>query len=74
MEAECRCLLSEKLDLLLAVSPLVVLSAFIDVLLTVLQHSIDQSGEPMSHGRDGFRLPSSNPQFCDLAGVVPPSC
>jgi hypothetical protein len=34
------------------VSLFVVLSAFIDVLLTVLQHSID---EPASHGRDGFR-------------------
>ena len=38
-------LFSEELDLLLAVSLLVVLGAFADVLLTVLQHAIDQSGE-----------------------------
>ena len=55
VETECRGFFSKKLDLLLAVSLFVVLSAFIDVLLTVLQHSIDQSGEPVSHGRDGFR-------------------
>jgi hypothetical protein len=41
------CLLSEELDLLLAVSLLVVLGAFADVLLAVLQHAIDQSGEPV---------------------------
>ena len=34
---------------------LVVLSPFVDVLLTVLQHSIDQSGEAVSHGGDGLR-------------------
>jgi len=49
------CLLSEELDLLMAVSLLVVRSAFVDVLLTVLQHSIDESGEAVCHGRDGFR-------------------
>jgi len=48
-------LLSEELDLLLAVSSLVILCTFIDVVLTILQHSIDQSSEPMSHRRDGFR-------------------
>jgi transposase len=36
-----RCLLSEELDLLLAVSLLVVQSAFVDVLLTVLQHFLE---------------------------------
>ena len=40
---------------MLAVSVFIVLSAFVDVLLTVLQHSIDQSGEPVCHGGDGFR-------------------
>ena len=52
-------LLSDELDLLLAVSLLVVLSPFVDVLLTILQHSIDESGKPMSHGCDGFGAPSS---------------
>ena len=40
-------LFSEELDLLLAVSLRVVLGAFADVLLTVLQRAIDQSGEPV---------------------------
>ena len=35
----------EELDLLLAVSLFVVFRAFVDVMLTILQHSIDQSGE-----------------------------
>jgi hypothetical protein len=47
-------LLSDELDLLLAVSSLVILCTFVDVLLTILQHSIDQSGKPMSHSGDGF--------------------
>jgi hypothetical protein len=37
-----------------AVSSFVVFRALIDVLLTVLQHSIDESGQPMSHSGDGF--------------------
>jgi hypothetical protein len=48
-------LLSKELYLLLAVSLLVVFRTFVDVLLTILQHSIDQSGVPVSHGADGFR-------------------
>jgi len=47
--------LSDELDLLLAVSLLVVFRAFVDVLLTILQHAIHQSGKPISHGGDGFR-------------------
>src|SRR6266446_2794497 len=53
-EAELGCLLSEELYLLLAVSLLVVFRAFVDVLLTVLQHAIDQSGEPVGHRGNGF--------------------
>ena len=48
-------LLSEKLDLLLAISSFVVFRPFVHVMLTIFQHSIDESGQPMSHGRDGFR-------------------
>jgi len=48
-------LFSDELDLLLAVSSVVILCTFVDVLLTILQHSIDQSSEPMRHRRDGFR-------------------
>jgi hypothetical protein len=33
----------------------VIFYTFVNVLLTILQHSIDQSSEPMSHRRDGFR-------------------
>jgi hypothetical protein len=50
--------LSDKLDLLLAVSLLVVFSSFDDALLTVLQHSIDQPGKPMSHCGVAFGAPS----------------
>jgi len=49
LQAELGCFLSEELDLLLAVSWLVVFGAFVDVLLPILEHSIDQSGEAMSH-------------------------
>src|SRR2546427_6777462 len=55
LEAQFGCFLSEELGLLLAISMLVVLSAFVNVSLTVLQHSIDQSGEPVGHRRNGFR-------------------
>jgi len=54
LQAELGGLLSDELDLLLAVSLLVVFRPFVDVLLTVLQHAIDQPGQPMSHGGDGF--------------------
>src|ERR1700684_2631802 len=45
----------DELELLLAVPSLVILCSFVDVVLTILQHSIDQSSEPMSHRSDGFR-------------------
>src|SRR4029077_7104655 len=54
-EAEFACFLFEELDLLSAVSVLIVLSTFVHVLLTILQHSKDQPGKPMGHRRDGFR-------------------
>ena len=38
----------------MAISVLVVLSAFVNVVLTILQHSIDQSSEAVSHRRNGF--------------------
>ncbi len=57
LEAQFGCFLSEELDLLSAISVLVVLGAFVNVVLTVLQHSIDQSGEPVGRGRNGFRSP-----------------
>jgi hypothetical protein len=54
LKAELGSFLSDELDLLLAVSLLVILCTFVDVLLTILEHTIDQSGEPMSHSSDGF--------------------
>src|SRR5260221_14281131 len=54
LQAELGGLLSDELDLLLAVSLLVVFRPFVDVLLTILQHAIDQSGEAVRHGGDGF--------------------
>src|SRR5258706_10374523 len=55
LEAQFGCFLSEELDLLSAISVFVVLSAFVNVSLTILQHSIDQSGEPVGHRRNGLR-------------------
>ena len=55
LQAEFSGLLPEELDLLLAVSLLIVFRTFVDVVLTILKHSIDQSSEPMSHRSDGFR-------------------
>ena len=47
-------LLAKEFDLLLTVSPFIVFRTFVDVVLTILQHSIDESGQAMSHGGDGF--------------------
>ena len=58
LEAELCGLLPEEVDLLLAVSLLIVFRAFVDVVLTILQHAIDQSGEPMSHAVMAFGAPS----------------
>ena len=44
LKTESRCSFSEKLDLLLTVSLLVVFGTFVDVLLTILKHAIDQTG------------------------------
>jgi hypothetical protein len=40
--------------LLLAVSAFIVFRTFVYVMLTILQHSIDEAGEAMSHGGDRF--------------------
>jgi hypothetical protein len=45
---------------MVAVSLLVVLTAFVNVALTVLQHSINESSEPVSHGGNGFRSAQSS--------------
>ena len=50
------CFFSEELDLLLAVPWFVILCTFVEVLLTILEHAIDQPGEPMSHSGDGFSV------------------
>lgn len=54
LQAKFGCLLSEELDLLLAVSLFIVFGTFVDVLLAILQHAIDQSSQPMSHGGNSF--------------------
>ena len=51
----CAAFFLGEIDLLLVVSLLVVLRAFVDVLLTILQHAVDESGEPMGHSSEGFR-------------------
>jgi hypothetical protein len=45
LESEFDRVLSEQLDLLVAVSLFVVVGPFVNVSLTVLQHAIDESGE-----------------------------
>ena len=54
------------LDLLLAISLVVIRGTFVEVVLTVLEHSIDESGESVSHGSDSFGTPSfvRNRQYC----------
>jgi len=51
LQAEFGSLLFERLDLLVAVCVVVVLHAFANVLLSILQYAIDQSGEPVGHGQ-----------------------
>ena len=54
LKAQLRGPLLEQLHLLLTVSLLVVLQALVDVLVSPLEHAIDQAGELMSHGGDRF--------------------
>ena len=54
LESEFGRVLSEQLDLLVAVSLFVVLGPFVNVSLTVLQHAMDESGEAVGHRRDGL--------------------
>ena len=61
------------MDLLLAVAVLIVLSPFVDVLLTVLQHAIDESREAVSHGSDGFGSTQFGAQTAVLGASKKPS-
>ena len=54
LESEFGRVLSKQLDLLVAVPLFVVLGPFVNASLTVLQHAINQAGEPVSHGRDSL--------------------
>ena len=54
LETEFGCPGTQGLDLLVSVSLFVVFSPFVDVLLTVLQHSVDEPSEPVRHRRDGL--------------------
>ena len=44
----------EPLEPLLAESGFIMLHAFVDVLLAKFEHAVDQTGEFVGHGRDGF--------------------
>jgi hypothetical protein len=55
--------------LLLAVSSFVVFRTLIDVLLTILQHAMDQSGQAMSHGGDGSGSAEFAAQSSKAGGV-----
>jgi len=54
------------LDLLLAISLVAIRGIFVEVVLAVLEHSTDESGESVSHGSDSFGTPSfvRNRQYC----------
>jgi hypothetical protein len=53
-----------------AIPVFVVLCSFDDVLLTVLQHPIDESCEPMGHGCDSLRGPQFGSQSTVLGAKV----
>jgi hypothetical protein len=58
LESEPGCILSEQLDLLVAVSLFIVLGPFVDISLSVLQHAIDESGEAVGMAVMAFGAPS----------------
>src|SRR5215831_16997820 len=60
----------EQLDLLFAVAILVVLQTLVDVLVSPLEHAIDEAGEFMCHGRDRFRRTESAAQAAVLCAEV----
>ena len=54
LKAESGSFLSKQLKLLPAISLVVVPRSFVHVLLTILQHAIDESSEAVGHGGDGL--------------------
>src|SRR3982750_3560361 len=68
LESELSSLLGYEGDLLLSAPLLVVVRTFIDILLAILQHSIDESCEAVSHGSNG--LPGA--QFGSQSTVLSP--
>jgi hypothetical protein len=70
LQTEFGCLLPEELYLSLPVPSFVVLRTFVDVLLTILEHSIDQSGKAMCHGGNGFGSAESAAQASVLRTEV----
>ena len=70
LQAESSRLLSEELDLLLAVSLFIIFSTFVDVLLAIFQHAIDQSSQAMSHGGNSFGSTESAAQSSILRTEV----
>src|SRR5580704_17863484 len=56
------------MNLLVAVSLLVVFHAFVNELLTVLEHAIDKAGQPVGHGGDCL----GGTQFGAQASVLGP--
>jgi hypothetical protein len=54
LESELSSLLPHEFDLLLPALLLVVVRTFINILLAILQHSIDESCEAVSHGSNSL--------------------
>jgi hypothetical protein len=54
LEPEFRSLPLQRVDLLVAISLVVVLHPLVNVVVPVFQHAVDESGETVGHGGDGF--------------------
>ena len=73
LEAELGRLLLKQVNLLLAVSVLVVLSPFVDVSLTKLQHPINESCQAVSHSSNSLRCAELCAQTTVLGSQVAPA-
>jgi hypothetical protein len=54
VESQCSGLALEPLEPLLAESGFIMLHALVDVLVATFAQAVDQTGECVGHGRDGF--------------------
>src|SRR5437764_9563482 len=70
LQSELGGLLGHHFDLLFAIPLLVILGSFVHVLLTVLQHSVDDSGQLVRHGFDCLRGTQLGPESTVLRSQI----